>query len=154
MNIFATFECPKKSARYLDNKRLVKMVLESAQMLSTAINYYGGEAPYKSTHINHPCSVWVRTSRWNYMWLVKHFRELCREYSIRYSRIHKCNQYLSLFETKSTLVPNTPSTGFPNCTTFKHIEDTHKAYRLYLADKWANDKTPASCKLIDYRWGH
>jgi hypothetical protein len=147
MNIFASFECPVKSAHYLDDKRLIKMILESAQMLSTTINLNGYVGLYRITHINHPCTIWVRTSRWNYMWLVKHFKALCEEYTARYLKIHKCEQYTQLFETKATLIPDIPSVGFPNCTTFKHINNTHEAYRMYLNEKWTNDKRPATCKV-------
>ena len=67
MNIFATNSDPALAAKFLDDKRVVKMCLESAQLLCTAVIECGGEAPYKSIHKNHPCSIWVRKSRSNYM---------------------------------------------------------------------------------------
>ena len=74
MNIFVTHLDPVKCAQNLDDKRVIKMILESAQMLSTSINVSGGKGPYKTTHVNHPCSVWVRSSNANYYWLLNHFQ--------------------------------------------------------------------------------
>ena len=71
MNIFFLDTNPIAAAQYHCDKHLGKMVLESAQMLCTAINEKDGFqiAPYKSTHINHPCSVWVRERADNAWWL-------------------------------------------------------------------------------------
>jgi len=73
MNIFASHPSPLHSALVLDDKRVVKMVLESAQMLSTAISQRGCCAPYRENHVNHPCSVWVRSTQGNYFWLLQHW---------------------------------------------------------------------------------
>jgi hypothetical protein len=66
------------------DKHVVKMVLETAQILSTIA---GG--PYKPTHQNHPCVLWAKENRTNFNWLCRHGIELCREYSHRYQRRHK-----------------------------------------------------------------
>ena len=67
MNIFASHPDALKCAQYLDDKRVVKMVLETAQMLSTAIqldsDYDYKDLVYKPTYANHPCNVWVRQSK-------------------------------------------------------------------------------------------
>jgi len=91
MNIFVTDPCPKKSAEYLDTKRVNKMILESAQLLSTALREHGyiGNDIYKSTHKNHPSNVWTRKSRENYKWLLKHFEALALEYYKRRKVMHK-----------------------------------------------------------------
>lgn len=144
MNIFVSDFCPKESAKNLDDKRLVKMILESAQMLCTAINLAGnGQSPYKSTHRNHPDTIWVRTSYENYSWLLEHFVALCKEYTNRFHKVHKCEQYTDLFYSHSTEIAYTHKglTTFPNCTIFKEIKETTLAYRNYLNYKWANDKT-------------
>lgn len=147
MNIFYTSQCPTEAAIFLDNKRVVKMVLESAQMLSTAINEYGGKGFYKSTHKNHPCNVWLRQSKYNYLWLAKHFESLCKEYTKRYGKIHKCQQYLEYIYKNVDLLPDVPQTPHPNCAankekgiSYKHIGDTVMAYQLYLNDRWETDK--------------
>ena len=62
MNIFVTSNCPKLSAQALDNKRVVKMVLETAQLLSTAIfinSTITYDNLYKPTHVKHPCTIWT-----------------------------------------------------------------------------------------------
>jgi len=145
VNIFAVYPCPIKSAKYLDNKRLVKMVLETTQLLSTAINLCGGIGPYKTTHKNHPCSIWARTSKENYLWLHSLYCSLNVEYTNRFNKIHKCWQYKDKLLSSSKCIPNGNLTPFPNCTTYKHINDVHEAYRLYLDDKFKNDKYPALC---------
>jgi hypothetical protein len=63
------------------------MIVETAQMLSTA--FPNGIAPYKHTHVNHPCNVWMRASLSNYRWLLAHGLELCVEYTRRYGKVHK-----------------------------------------------------------------
>lgn len=150
MNIFATSECAIESAKALDDKRVVKMVLESAQMLCTAINELGGSAPYKSTHKNHPSNVWVRKSRANFFWLHRHFIALCNEYTARYNKTHKCSQYIGMLESLSVYIPDGELTPFANCAanaekgiSYKHVEDVCLAYKLYLADRWETDaRTP------------
>jgi len=143
MNIFATDPCPVKSVLYLDNKRLVKMCLESAQMLSTAIWYHGGtDYPYKPTHVNHPCSKWVRETRYNYLWLFLHFEGLCQAYKQKYNRTHKCYSYFEIFFNNAKLIPDGKLTDFVNCTRseslgvdFTKEKDVHIAYRKYLKAK-------------------
>jgi len=116
------------------------MVLESAQLLSTAMSSLGLESPYRSTHVNHPCSKWTRASKANYQWLLRHFVALCGEYTARYEKTHKCESFLRLFEEAASAFPEQKQTPFANCTTYKDEPDTCKAYRQYLADKWAKDK--------------
>ena len=98
MNIFVTNECPIKSARYLDDKRVVKMVLESAQLLCSVfheVEINGGlitesDIPYKVSHANHACSKWARHSWHNFDWILRHGFALSTEYTNRYGKIHKC----------------------------------------------------------------
>ena len=79
MNIFALSECPEQSALWLDDIRKNKMILESAQMLSTAIRWLDPDTTlpvYKLAYINHPCSKWARQSRSNFKWLLDHMTAL------------------------------------------------------------------------------
>lgn len=94
------------------DKHCVKMILEYAQLLSTAhrvldgtqsigttktgrkqIRYVLsgelGDILYSATHINHPSAVWVRQSAENYMWLAELLEECCNEYTYRYGKTHK-----------------------------------------------------------------
>ena len=55
MNIFYLSHDPEEAAQYQYNKHVVKMILESAQLLCTAHRELGNDdVPYKSTHKNHP----------------------------------------------------------------------------------------------------
>lgn len=147
MNIFATSKCPVKSAKYLDDKRVVKMCLESAQMLATAAAYHGGAVTYKPTHKNHPCTVWAGQSRKNYLWLHSHFCALLSEYTSRYGKVHGCAKYKYELFQAAKAVPDGNITKFANCAanasvgvSYKHVEDVHMAYKLYLSDRWETDK--------------
>lgn len=97
MNIFVLDKNPILAAQMQCDKHVVKMVLESAQMLSTVRTGLGLDAPYKPTHKNHPCTKWVLQNKVHYFWLYEHFKALCSEYTDRYNKIHKCSQYLELF---------------------------------------------------------
>lgn len=103
MNIFFLDHHPIKAARMHCDKHVVKMILESAQMLCTAHRVLDGNnliledkelnsVLYKATHINHPCSKWIREGSMNYTWLYCLFEELCYEYTFRYGKIHKCQK--------------------------------------------------------------
>lgn len=149
MNIFVTSSCPYKCAEYLDDKRVVKMVLETAQMLSTAIREQGyeGSEIYKATHKNHPCNVWARETKQNFLWLLRHFRALCIEYTDRYGRVHKSSQLYPAFLALSNLIPEGEMTPFANCARNKEVgvdytnyECVYTAYKLYLNDRWDKDK--------------
>ena len=89
MNIFVLHPDPGIAARMQCDRHVVKMTLESAQMLCTAINELGGQAPYKSAHVNHPCSVWARETLSNFIWLWEHGTALANEYTERYGKVHK-----------------------------------------------------------------
>ena len=103
MNIFYLDKCPDKAARLQYNKHVVKMILESAQMLCTAHHCYGNaeqkaNVPYKQAHLNHPSTIWARRSKSTYMWLYRHMIQLGKEYYVRYGKthltIHKCAEFL------------------------------------------------------------
>lgn len=144
MNIFVTDPDPYVCANVLDDKRVVKMVLETAQLLSTAIHACGGVGPYKVTHLNHPCSIWTRQSRANYDWLLQHFDALLMEYTDRYGKIHKCSAFQREFIDKAELIPEGPLSSFVNCTNFKDEPDVFAAYWFALKFKWDNDKRAPS----------
>ena len=123
------------------------MCLETAQMLCTAINELGGTTPYKSTHVNHPCNVWIRKRQANWEWLFKHGLALCAEYTKRYGKVHKCEQIIWDLYPQSSRLPGGPMTPFVNCAAnkelgidYKDIDDATIAYQLYLDDRWENDK--------------
>lgn len=97
MNIFYLSDNPEEAARYHVDKHVVKMILESAQMLCTAhrlLDNKEDDRLYRSTHKNHPCSKWVRESSTNYNWLYNHFCALCDEYTYRYGKVHLTDKKL------------------------------------------------------------
>ena len=105
MNIFYLDKCPDKAARLQYNKHVVKMILESAQMLCTAHHCYGDKdqvenVPYKQAHLNHPSTIWTRRSKSTYMWLYNHMIALGDEYTKRYGKTHltitKCKDFLAI----------------------------------------------------------
>jgi len=154
MNLFATFPCPIQSARFLDQKRKIKMTLESMQLLCTAINLNGGTSPYKTTHKNHPVAVWARQTKANYKWVLRHFIALCREYTKTTGKIHKCQTYIKQLYNGVRYIPEGSLTPHVNCAansefgvSFHHITDVHEAYQKYLCWRFQHDKRPAFSNL-------
>ena len=89
MNAFILDDDPKLAAQYHCDKHCVKMILETAQLLCSVFHLQGIEAPYRLTHKNHPCSVWARESKENFLWLCELGDALDEEYTNRYGKIHK-----------------------------------------------------------------
>jgi hypothetical protein len=115
MNIFYLDHDVRKCAEMHNNSHVVKMILEYAQLLSTAHRILDGVLStgislsgrkrivyvladnrdtvlYSATHINHPSSVWVRQSDKNYDWLFALFQALMDEYTYRYGKVHACSK--------------------------------------------------------------
>ena len=132
MNIFYLHTEPKICAQYHVDKHVVKMILETAQLLSTAHWVTGGEGPYRVTHKNHPSAIWARSNKSNYTWLCKLGLELCKEYTYRYGKIHKTQQHLEWLSKNTPLIPEgqftPPTLAMPE--TFM-CEDNLVAYRKY-----------------------
>lgn len=137
MNIFKLDETPEKSAVMHCDKHCVKMILETAQMLSTCHNYYGSwtEEMYKPTHKNHPCNKWLIQSSENYNWLYKLFGHLLLEYTKRYNKVHKCQRLFKLLENNPC--PKGELTPFAQAMPEQYkSENDIKAYRdYYIGDK-------------------
>lgn len=92
MNIFILSYDPEEAAIMQCDQHVVKMPLETAQMLCTA--YPVEIAPYGRTHFNHPCNLWLRESRANYEWLIVHGLALCEEYKFRFQKNHKSEEVI------------------------------------------------------------
>jgi len=86
MNIFILDRDIRKCAQYHCDQHVVKMILESAQMLCTTLNKRGLQTPYRSTHVNHPCVLWLDESYDNFLWLKELALELNLEYRYRFGR--------------------------------------------------------------------
>ena len=110
MNIFVTAPCPIQSARNLPDKHIVKMPLETCQMLSIIYSdwYYGvgklyksDGTPYRTAHgafRKHPCTMWAAANQYNLAWLIRHGYALCDEYNQRYGKVHTCLDVISQAE--------------------------------------------------------
>ena len=94
MNIFILNEHPQTAAKMQHNKHVVKMVLESTQMLCSAFDPIH-KPPYKKAYYNHPCTIWTRTSKENYMWLLIHAFSLAIEYTHRYNKVHASQKVIN-----------------------------------------------------------
>jgi len=110
MNIFVTDPCPIQSARNLPDKHIVKMPLETCQMLAIIFSdwYYGvgklyksDGTPYRTAHgafRNHPCTQWAAANQYNLAWLIRHGYALCDEYYARYNKLHTCQDVIQQAE--------------------------------------------------------
>jgi hypothetical protein len=87
VNIFILDSDIKTCARYHADQHVIKMILESAQMLCTVININGGRAPYKTTHMKHPCTLWAGRSLSNWRWLRRLALALNQEYRYRFRAV-------------------------------------------------------------------
>lgn len=85
MNIFVVDPDPNKAAASLCDKHVVKMPLETAQMLCSVSWRFGVPAPYKQAYAKHPCTLWAGETLANWAWLVEHGIALCAEYERRYT---------------------------------------------------------------------
>lgn len=96
MNIFVVHEDPRIAATMLSDRHVIKMILESAQVLSTCLREggYDGDWVYRATHKNHPCTKWANESQANFNWLLTHAFALCEEYALRYGKHHKSENVL------------------------------------------------------------
>lgn len=118
MNIFVLDKNPRIAAQMHCNTHVVKMILESAQMLSTAHRVLDGDCVvfrptggrkkkhwilpdstredwlYKVAHLNHPSTIWTRESKENYEWHYQLFVSLCDEYTYRYGKVHSTDTKL------------------------------------------------------------
>lgn len=112
MNIFVLDKNTRKCAQAHVDSHVVKMPLESAQMLCTSLNYYKVETPYKPVHRNHPCTLWTKTNRSNFLWLCELGLELCEEYTFRYGKTHKCLEVIEYCITNANSIPDGNLTKF------------------------------------------
>lgn len=108
MNIFYLSQDPEQCARYHCDAHVVKMILESAQMLCTVLAHYDIKAPYKPTHQHHPCTRWVAESLDNWLWLCELGNALDDEYRYRYNKTTSHRSYTVI---ESLPVPPLPDIG-------------------------------------------
>ena len=145
-----------KSAQSQDNLRVVKMILESCQIMSTVINEQGLKAPYRSFNPKHPSCLWAAESASNYMNLALHCQAMIDEYEHRFSKTHKCQAVLKtlvdMFDPD--LFPTTESTPLRLAMPDEFRSDNPVvSYRKFYASKprlrYPVDKIPSW--VYDYR---
>lgn len=157
MNIFYLHPEPKVCAEYHNDKHVVKMILEYAQLLSTAHRVIDGELwidktangrsikrwrmptvtlennLYKATHMNHPSAIWARQSNNNYNWLYCLWRELMKEYTHRYGKAHACEKLIPYLALTPVNIPvgykTQPTPAMPD--EFKVAGSSLQSYRNY-----------------------
>ena len=154
MNIFVTDPSPYVSAQVLPDKHVVKMPLETCQMLSIVCSDKWGHSygqlhringePYKTekgAFRNHPCTVWANQSLINTWWLVAHGIGLCEEYTHRYGKWHGAMKHIDALDYGRKMIPEGWQTPHPQCFSgLDHLKTDEqypiKAYRaFYIADK-------------------
>lgn len=154
MNIFVTSSNPKESATHLPDKHIVKMPLETCQMLAIVASDKWGHGygtlpkadgtPYKTERgafRNHPCTLWANETAANARWLIRHGLALCEEYSDRYGKIHSCLHTLAhaneIFPLNalhfSKLTPFVRA--MPDEFKLDTSIDTFTAYKMYIGSK-------------------
>jgi hypothetical protein len=161
MNIFYLDSDPKVAAQYHVDKHVVKMILESAQLLCTAHRLLDGHqikqpkvnksgkvrdvtryvldntaldsTMYGTTHVNHPCTIWCRDNINNYMWLYELFVNLCEEYTYRYGKQHKTDFLLrNLLSVAPVSISTSSFTQPAQAMPEKYrCTDSIRAYRQY-----------------------
>ena len=159
MNIFVTDRCPIQSARNLPDKHIVKMPLETCQMLSIIYSdwYYGvgklyksDGKPYRTAHgafRKHPCTMWAAANQYNLAWLIRHGYALCHEYNLRYGKVHTCLDVISQAEriyhksfdnlllSDASRKVTSFTRAMPEYLKFDTTIDTITAYKRYLNTK-------------------
>ena len=166
MNIFVTDPDPNKSAQVLPDKHVVKMPLETCQMLAVVYSKWyfnwGNDllpkkdgTPYnteKGAFRGHPCTIWAGKNIYNTAWLIQHGFGLLKEYTHRYGKVHSTNMKLNHILER---VPNTIGEGwrepppamqhYPQCIV---PGDSVQSYRNYYIEakayfaKWTKRDTP------------
>jgi hypothetical protein len=162
MNIFVTDPDPWQSAVVLPDKHIVKMPLETCQMLSIVCSDKWGHGfgtipkadgqPYKTASgafRNHPCTIWANEFVTNWQWLLAHGMALCEEYTARYGKVHTChNSLLAAKEILPTADPQGRSGKEPTPFIFAGPDEfkldtsisIFDKYKMYVASKpWVKD---------------
>ena len=156
MNIFFLDYDVKKCAKYHVDKHVVKMILETAQLLCGVHHVTAHDTahdtahvPYKLSHKNHPCSIWSRKSLSNYLYLCELGLELCKEYTYRYGKRHKSQDVIEWCLVNR---PNIKDVGFtepakamPDEYKVKSVVESYRNY--YMGAKsgfavWKNREKP------------
>lgn len=152
MNLFFLDRDPELAAQAQCDKHVCKMIIETAQMMSTAHmlgSMFNVSGLYLPTHENHPSTVWVRSSPSAYRWTWHHLKALCEEYTHRYDRIHATQRKLLHRLFAQPITEGSEWRDPPQCMPdeFKQ-DDTVEAYRAFYRGskvsfaRWTKRPTP------------
>jgi len=150
MNIFVLDLNIERCARYHCDQHVVKMILESTQIICTVLNKKGFQTPYRSTHTKHPCVLWAGESFDNLQWLSRLARALNREYKYRYRKSGPHVSIHVLDQVKEMRFESLGMTEFAQAMPdkYKVTGDPVRAYRaFYVGEKlpfatWTRRKRP------------
>jgi hypothetical protein len=172
MNIFYLHEDTKECAKQHLDKHVVKMILEYAQLLSTAHRLLDGyeyegksisgrkamrwkladqreDNLYMASHMKHPSGIWCRETSGNYLWLYNLWRDLMKEYTFRYGKHHVAEKLIPFLDNLPTNIKNGKITPMPQCMPEQYkVPDSIQAYKnYYIGDKqrfavWTNRPIP------------
>lgn len=147
MNIIITSPCPIECAEAIDDVRSNKFILETAQMLCTALWLNGHKATYKPTHKRHPQTIWCSLNRANYRWALRHFIALLKRFRRDRGKDHASIKLLAELKYGASMMPLGEQTPFVNCAaneklglSFKHLTNTFDAYKIYMSHRWEIDE--------------
>jgi hypothetical protein len=152
MNIFVLDNDIKTCASYHCNKHVVSQTKESAQILSTVLRLRGIDDCnlYRLTHKNHPAVIWTNKSSLHFSYLLQLFECLLHEYTLRYSKFHKCGEKLDLFKSHINTLPELPWEEPPKCMPDDcKVESTIDSYRKYYM---THKRHIASWKTVTPSW--
>jgi hypothetical protein len=138
VNVFACHSNPATAASWLADQHVVKMTLETAQILSTVLveEGYPGAGLYKPTHRNHPCVVAAKRVPGYFGWTALHGLALGEEYRIRFEKTHgalKVVQKAWDLSPRKNIHPESWALAMPD--EFK-VLDAQESYKLYLKAKY------------------
>jgi hypothetical protein len=157
MNIFLLDTDTRKCAQYHCDKHVVKMILETAQLLCGVhhmTDQVTDQVPYKLSHKNHPCAIWSRESLSNYLYLCDLGLELCKEYTYRYGKRHKSQDVIEWCVTNKPNICDKeftePARAMPNEYKVDSVVESYRNY--YIGEKskiavWKNREIPEWFKL-------
>ena len=147
MNIFVLDDDPAIAAQMMCDKHIPKMIVETFQMLGSALRKHGATdeqmpltskgTPLIGGYKHHPATIWAGETKTNFVWLCLHGRALCQEYKFRYGKTHSCHDGIDQMCDMFDMIPNGPHTPYAQCMEDEYrCEDAVDAYRqFYIMEK-------------------
>jgi hypothetical protein len=175
MNIFVLDEDPQQAARMMCDKHIPKMIVETFQMMGSALRRHGATdeqmpltskgKPLIGGYKNHPCTRWAGDCRSNFAWLALHGMALCTEYQWRfvgclgneYTKKHSCHDGITQMANMWDMIPNTFTRMTPYVQAMPDeykMVDAVDAYRQYYIMEKAYFAKWEKGRPAPYWWTH